>query len=393
MTSVEIAPNPDLLSFLTPISVGLGFRPGQQEADEVAELLSPERTLSAFANGAVVGSAGAYPVQLSVPGGQSVPAAAVAYCGVLPTHRRRGILTGLMLRLLNDARERGDVLSALWPSEELIYSRWGFGVGSFCMSIDLATAHASWRTPEVPGRDVVLVDPQHAQKMIAPIYEQVRTVTAGMIERSDAWWRYRRLRPDSPDGGPFVAVAEGVGYAVYQHRVPWAESPEGTVEVIEAVGIGAQGTRRIWQYLFEIDLCCYVQAQYLPVDCPLLHMLAEPRRLRSRIRDGMWVRILDLESAISARHRGTGSAVLAIADPLFESNSGRWHVSGDGITRTTRSADLAVDISDLATVYLGGATFERLARAGRVNEFIAGGVARADAVLPVMARPWTLEVF
>src|SRR5689334_4892458 len=44
MTTVEIAPNPDLLSFLTPISVGLGFRPTPREADQVAELLSQDRS-------------------------------------------------------------------------------------------------------------------------------------------------------------------------------------------------------------------------------------------------------------------------------------------------------------------------------------------------------------
>lgn len=393
MTAVEIAPNPDPLSFLTPISVGLGFRPTQREADQVAELLSQDRALSAFAGGAVVGSAGAYSFRMSVPGGQSVATAGIAYVGVLPTHRRRGIAARLMMRLLDEARERGDALAALWPSEELIYGRWGFGVGSFCMSIDLPTAHATWRSPGVPERDVALVDHEHASRVIAPIYEQARAATAGMIERSDPWWHYRRLQPRSPDDNLFVVVAEGIGYAVYRHRVPWAEIPEGTLEVVEAIGIGPEGTRQIWQYLFEIDICRQVRAEYLPVDHPLLYMLAEPRRMRSRARDGMWLRILDPGSALAARLRGPDSVVLALSDPIFESNGGHWYVGRDSVARTTRPADLAVDISDLAAVYLGGATFEQLVQAGRACELVTGGAARADAVLPVRARPWTLEVF
>src|SRR5690242_9319596 len=110
--AVEIAPNNDLLSFLVPISVALGYRPKEEEANEVAQLLDPARTLSAFDAGSVVGSAGAHPLELTVPGGRSVAAAGIAYVGVLPTHRRRGIATDLTLRLLHQSRERGDALAA-----------------------------------------------------------------------------------------------------------------------------------------------------------------------------------------------------------------------------------------------------------------------------------------
>jgi predicted acetyltransferase len=393
MPGLEIAPNANLRSFLTPISVGLGFRPQQQEADELAELMPADRALSAFSDGATVGSVGSYPLRLSVPGGQSVPTAGIAYCGVLPSHRRRGIATELMSRQLADARDRGEPLVALWPSEERIYARYGFGVASSCLALDLDTAHATWRDPEQRRPDIQLLDLDSAHKVIAPIYATARETTAGMAERSDAWWRYRLIRPHDEDSALFVAASEGLGYAIYRHRVPWAESPEGTVEVVEAVGVGAAGTRAIWQYLFDIDLAQEVRAQYLPVDHPLLHMLAEPRRLRARTRDGLWLRILDIPATLSARTRGRSSVVLDVRDEFLADLSGRWYVGADEVARTTKSPDIAVDITDLAAVYLGGATFAQLLRAGRAHELVAGGAARADAALPASVRPWTLEVF
>ncbi len=45
--------------------------------------------------------------------GAALPATGVTAVAVLPTHRRQGLMTGLMERLLADARERGDVVAAL----------------------------------------------------------------------------------------------------------------------------------------------------------------------------------------------------------------------------------------------------------------------------------------
>jgi predicted acetyltransferase len=387
---MEVASNPDLLSFLRPISVGMGREPRQDEADMVAELLNPDRALSARVDDTVVGSAGAYSLRLSVPGGVSVPTAGVGFVGVLPSHRRRGIGSALMTHLLADVRGREEPLAALWPSEERIYGRFGFGIASFGMSVELPTWRAGLRDDPAAVGGVTLVDPAEARPAIAPVYDGVRLMRAGMIERTDAWWRLRRLAASEPP--TFVASWADQAYAIYRVHVPWFDIPDGVVEVIEAAATSVKATREIWRYLFSLDLCQRVRAERLPLDHPILHMLAEPRQLHARLADNLWLRLVDVRAALELRHRGPGSVVVEVRDDTLSSNGGVWRVTEDGVRRGG-DAELALDVADLAAVYLGAATFAELARAGRVQERAPGAAARGDAVLPAALRPWTPEVF
>src|ERR1700746_900936 len=69
--------------------------PNEDLAERLARLLTAHRVYSAWESGRVVGGLGAFPFQLTVPGGR-VPAAGGTVAGVLSTHRRRGVLRGLM---------------------------------------------------------------------------------------------------------------------------------------------------------------------------------------------------------------------------------------------------------------------------------------------------------
>ena len=57
------------------------------------------------------------------------------------------------------------------------------------------------------------------------------------------------------------------------------------------------------------------------------------------------------------------------------------------------SPDLALDIRDLASVYLGAFRFGDLARAGRVTECRPGALADADALFATSAAPWNSTAF
>jgi Acetyltransferase (GNAT) domain len=135
-------------------------------------------------------------------------------------------------------------------------------------------------------------------------------VTPGMFERSSAWWQNRTLAdPDwrRGSGGELqCAILEDEGrpaaYALY--RMNWALErglQSGAVAVIEALAESPQATGAIWRYLLDIDWMARVRASLLPLDHPLLLLLAEPRRLGFGLRDGVWVRLIDARAALSAR--------------------------------------------------------------------------------------------
>ena len=109
---------------------------------------------AAFDGDAIVGGAGVFPFELSIPGGP-LPCAGVTVVGVLPTHRRRGILDRMMRAQLADVRERGEPLAALWASEETIYGRFGYGLAAQDAMIRALAAHAALRRelPAARGHD------------------------------------------------------------------------------------------------------------------------------------------------------------------------------------------------------------------------------------------------
>jgi predicted acetyltransferase len=164
--------------------------------------------------------------------------------------------------------------------------------------------------------------------------------------------------------------------------------------VHEAIACGPQPTAELWRFLLDIDWTATVSARLLPVDHPLFFLLAEPRRMRFRIGDGLWVRIVDVATALSERgYAGDGRVVLDVVDDFCGWNAGRWAVEPGRARRARSRPDVRLDAQALASVYLGGFTFAELARAGRVEEVANGGLRRADALFAVDRRPWCPEIF
>ncbi len=224
-----------------------------------------------------------------------------------------------------------------------------------------------------------------------------------MYERDTSWWEHRLLA-DPPDfrfgGGPkiySVLEADGTPSAYSLHRLNVAFGslgPETTLKVIEALGTTPAATASIWRYLLDADWTQTIGAQLLPVDHPLLLLLARPNLARPTLSDALWVRLVDVGAALSGRsYAAEGPVVLDVRDAFCPWNEGRWKVEGGEAARTGEEPDLALDVADLGSVYLGGFTFRELLRAGRVEELREGGAARADASFRADVTPWSPEIF
>jgi predicted acetyltransferase len=402
--AIEVrACKPDELKLaLTPIFHFFGSAPSEEGLASISRVLPADRMHMALEDGAPVGGAGVFPFQLTVPGGR-VPAAGVTVVGVLPTHRRRGILRSLMRAQLDDIHERGEPVAYLWASEETIYGRFGYGVASFSGEIEIPRNRSAFSTPLEPRSRVRLVGHEEALELIPPIYEQVAAETPGMFARTREWWEARALadpewrRQGAGEMNRAVLELDGEprAYALYRLKLQFElGSSTGVTRVIEALGTTPQANAEIWRFLLDVDWMDTIKAGLLPVDHPLFLLVAEPRRLRYRIGDGLWVRLVDVEAALGARSYRDGEAVvLEVADAFCPWNEGRWRVGAGGVERTEGPADLRLDVSALGSVYLGGLTWARLARAGRVEELRDGGVERADDLFRTDRAPWCPEIF
>jgi len=376
--------------------------PNEERMQRFTDLLPLERMHGAWSNGTIVGGAGAFAFNLTVPGGH-LPTAGVSVVGVLPTYRRRGVLRSLMRAQLDDAHERGEPLAALWASEESIYGRFGYGVASFCGEITLAREYTAFAQPFEPEGTLRLIEPEEAQQLIPPVFERIRPEWPGMFSRSSVWWENRQIadHEERRDGaGPKRWVAyesDGSieGYAAYRHKPGWeAGATIAELRVLEALGTSPEALRDLWAYLLAVDWVATVKSYLLPPDHPLFLLLATPRRMRYRMGDGIWVRLVDVGAALSGRsYPHDVSIVFDVADEFCPWNEGRWKLAGGRAERSKDAADLSLPVSSLGSALLGGVSFAALRRAGRVVELKAGAIEQADAIFRWDRHPWCPEIF
>ena len=392
----------ELRDALNAISHYFGHENQLEDAERFAKWIEVERMHAAFDGGRIVGGAGAFSFRMSVPGGATVPAAGVTVVGVLPTHRRRGVLTSMMKAQLDDARERGDAVAYLWASEATIYGRFGYGLASLMGSMKLARDRAQFAKPFTPRGTFRIVDEEEAARTFPSLYERMMALRPGLSSRSKEWWETRRLHDDPARrrGGPknralLELDGEPAGYALYSVAQDWEYGySKGTVTITEVVAPTPEAAREMWRWLLDFDWTSQFSADLLPLDHELFMLLAEPRRMQFVLNDGVWVRLLDIEAALSARtYNGDGTIVLELADEFMPENAGRWRVSAGAVERTDDGADLALDVNGLGSVYLGGFRFGELVRASRALELRAGAADDADALFATAVQPWCAEIF
>ncbi len=184
------------------------------------------------------------------------------------------------------------------------------------------------------------------------------------------------------------------GYVRYTATQEWDHMrPKGTLSVMELTAATPDAYLRLWRYCCEVDLITRVQAGDRPVDEPLVWLLRDGRALRQTGRfDFLWVRVLDVAAALSARRYATdGRLVLEVTDTLGIA-AGRFALEGGpaGATCTTTdaTAELTLPVTSLGSVYLGGMSVSALADAGRIDEHAPGALARADTMFRSPVTPW-----
>ena len=175
----------------------IGFPPLSNLAPgQITTLLEPGRTVGAFIDDQLVGTADGVTSGLTLPGGVVVGHAAVTHIGVLPSFTRKGIATELIQHQLSDIAARGEVVATLRASEATIYERYGYGVASSSQTVEVQTARAELRPHVGTGGPVRLIDTAQAWDLLPRIYAENLSSRPGTIDRPEVWWRSLRLRTE-----------------------------------------------------------------------------------------------------------------------------------------------------------------------------------------------------
>jgi predicted acetyltransferase len=365
-------------------------------------LIPAGRAVAAFDGAQIVATSAAFDFTLTVPGG-SVPMSGLTMVAVRPTHRRRGLLRELVRAYLEETRRRGQPVGGLWASEAPIYGRFGFGVAAECDDLSfLATGLEVAAGRELD--DMAILD-ESAPEELAAVYDRARAERPGMLSRSPDWWRYRRFteRPElGKSGSPRrFAVARragaATGYVIYRQRASFSEGlPDGKVEIEELLATDARAEATLFRFVASVDLFPHVTWSNAPPDNLLPWLASDPRRIRRRRTDTLWLRLDDVAAALAARrYAADGVLVLDVTDPPSPEPL-RCALSVEGGAATCAPdagrADLRLDRAALAGLYLGAFSPPILARAGR----IAGAppaLALAERMFATPVAPWCTEIF
>jgi predicted acetyltransferase len=373
------------------------------------------RTLAAFDGDTIVGGTGAFSFQMRVPGAM-VAVAGVSLVAVLPSHRRQGILSALMRRQLADVSERGEAVAVLFASESGIYGRYGYGRASWHAAYRLQRGEGTLAPGAPADADLRLriAEPLSARAELANVYDLALAERPGLYARTEPWWDRLLTDLHSEDGSSqqmrCVLAEDDSGpraYAVFTSTECWDEDaglPQGVLEVSEAVATDPAATAALWGNLLSRDLVSEFHARMRPVDDPLLYLLADPRRVRSVVSDGLWVRLVDVSRALAQRHYASPvDVVIEVADELCPHNAGRWRLAAQASAApggfratcepTTAPADMTLPVWALGAAYLGGTRLSAIASAGLAAEATPGSLAALSTAMSWEPAPWCPMTF
>ncbi|MFI6248014.1 GNAT family N-acetyltransferase [Streptomyces sp. NPDC051016] len=380
-----------------------GAGPASAEERELDRSLTDfERSLAVWDGSELVGTGGAFRFRMTVPGGAVLPTAGVTMVSVAATHRRRGVLTSMMRRQLDDVREWGEPLAALTASEPAIYGRFGYAAATFQLQAEIDTSRVTLDVPAgTDGVRVRYAAPAEVLAACEAVYARTVPLRPGMLARQPGWERVALLDPESERDGAsalqcVVAERDGevTGYARFRTKLGWSPSGhDGTVALEDLAAVDPVSDAALWRFLFGIDLMSKLTVRGRPVDDAWQYLVSDIRRCLTRVQDKGYVRLVDVGAALAARTYQTPvDVVLAVEDAFCPWNTGRWRLTGDpkgaSCERTTDPAELALSVRELGAAYLGGVSLLSLARAGRVAELRPGALAEASTAFGSPVTPW-----
>lgn len=419
-----------LADWLRTVTTGF-HRPSPITEEEVAakrDGLSPERCHGAYdERGRCVGALRTFAQELTVPGGAFVRSEAVTNVAVLPTHRRRGLMSSLMEPALALAKERGEVCATLISAEYPIYGRYGFGPAAWTSSleVDIADTGLNRQRPVSEDGRIELVEAEEFRARAPEMFERFRRLpdSAGVVDRSARWWlthtgglRYPEdgftdrfhvvyRSPGGTDtapgtgsgGGPGGGTVQGI--ATYRTESDWeGTAPRSTVEVLRLHAVTPAAERALWHYLLTLDWAVRLRADSRPPDDILPLLLPNPRAAQiTALADYLWLRPLDVPALLTARtYPVSGALVLQVTDGAGLAD-GRFRLEatpdGSTCTPTTAAADLTLPVGSVARLALGDESASRLLRLGLLDEHRPGAATLADVLLRTPRRPWCPDVF
>ena len=367
-----------------------------------AELTSPTPRLGARPGSGtpLVGVYASWAMAVTAPGPRGaltrLAMNGLTWVGVHPDHRRRGILRQMMVDHLHTAHDHGEAVAGLQAAEPAIYGRFGYGAASLdvTLTVGRGTEFDAGKELDASAQQVsthfVPAGTPEAMEVIQRAHLAAADHTLGAVTRNDSmagvWFRDHPTARGSKEPLQAMFATRGedlTGYALFRRDSNWGDDnlPSGKVVVREIGATDPASLLALARRLVDFDLTSTVSVQGRGIDDPLLWWAGGPRQVGLRAGDSLWVRLVDVDKALTARgYAGAVDLVLDVTDTVCPWNQRRWRLTAgdDGVGRclpTDAEADLRLPVAALGAAYLGSRPIAAQAAAGVVTELRPGAAA------------------
>jgi predicted acetyltransferase len=371
----------DVLAMFRADGTAFGSHWKPEDIERVRPTIDLDRFRIAVDGDDVVGTAGSYGLEMTVPGGATLPTGGVTWVSSAVTHRRQGVLRSLMTAIHDDIDARDEPLAALGASEGGIYERFGYGVATMRRGIEIDRRRTQLRREYQPTPGSVrLIHPAEAVAAFMPLWDRARLARPGEISRDETWMRM--LVGEFTDAATFAVHDDG--FAVWKTDQQWHMGhPAHEVWVHELAAATPEAHVALWHTLLSLDLTGPIRSFVVPIDDPLPYLLTDRRALRTTVvNDGVWLNLRDVKRCFDARTYGTDDDIVVEADGV------RWRIGAAGCTRVRSRADLQTDHASLSALLLGGVRPSALVAGRRMTARDADVQRRADALFATAPEPY-----
>jgi predicted acetyltransferase len=304
-------------------------------------------------------------------GGRLVPTSGVAGVAVAPEVRGRGLARLILTRLLTDARERGAVISTLFPTTPFPYRALGWeDVGALTYTAFPATAFAGVRpAPEITLRPAAEED----VPAIHSLYRAVAQASNGLMERTGPLFQTTPAELMEAFHGLTLAIGPSgqvEGYASWDRASGY--NVDGKLTVYDLIGSTPAATAALLAMLGRWASVAPTVVMRLPDPDPARLFVSQ--MLGKLDYHNTWMlRVVDAAGAIAARGWPEplhGTVDLELEDTQCPWNSGRYRLvleGGRGELTPGGAGGPGFTARGLALWYAGGTDPAQLRRAGLLH--------------------------
>lgn len=359
----------------------------------------PEWLLCAYDGKKVAASSGYFPFEVAF-NGQRVRNAAVTAVTTDPQYRRRGLVRKLMTGLLEKAKEEGFPIASLWASMGALYQRYGYGLAAHMNIYTVDPRFSAFRVPFQTGGVTRRLDQSEAKPLIMDIFERSREGKTLDNYRPDFYWN-ALFRESGIKGRNFAihfddhGVAQG--YAFYRQKAKEFDDagPNLELRILDFHWVTIDAYHALWDWFRKHDLARELKFYFMPDDDPAPHLLLEPRMLNKNQFDGLWLRVVDVPSALEARgYTQSGEVTLTVRDDdLCSWNNGSWTLTASGggnpgeVRKATTGEGLVMTPNTLASLISGFASASALHMMGHIECDTPQALLDADRIFSTTRKP------